>query len=220
MKIHKEGRSIILIYSLFLLTFIITSIYFFQSVGILITLPSLILFFFIIWFFRNPIRIPQVKKGEVVAPVDGKVVIIKKKFVKEFLNQECVQVSIFMSPLNVHVCRYPVSGKVIYTKYYPGRYLFAWNEKSSELNERTTCVIETSIQQKVLFRQIAGFIARRIILYTKLNDEANAGEECGFIKFGSRFDIFLPLNSEILVQVGEIISSGGEKIIARLNTGN
>lgn len=217
MRIHKEGNTIILTYLFFLFILSIILIYFFKNIGILYVILLTCLFFFIIWFFRNPVRRSKAKKNEVVAPVDGKVIIIKKVFVEEFLHKECIQISIFMSPLNIHVCRYPVSGNVVYVRYHPGKNFFAWRKKSSELNERSTCVIETLNQQKVLFRQIAGFIARRIALYTQINDKANAGEEYGFIKFGSRLDIFLPLDTKIFVRVGEIISNGGEKIIARLN---
>lgn len=221
MKIHKEGKIIILTYLFFLLLLVIILISFFKkSIGFLIFSPSFFFLFFIVWFFRNPIRISNVQENEIVAPVDGKIVVIKKTFVKEFLNQECLQISIFMSPMNVHVCRYPVSGRVVYTQYYSGKYLLAWNDKSSELNERTTCVVETMNKNKILFRQIAGFIARRIVFYSKLNDKVNAGEEYGFIKFGSRLDVFLPLNSEICVKVGDRIYDGGKKIIARLITSN
>lgn len=218
MRIHKEGKIIILV--ALLLVFLINniSLYFFGNLGLLIVIPSIVILFFVIWFFRNPVRTNNAESLDVIAPVDGKVVIIKKVFVDEFLQKEAIQVSIFMSPLNVHVCRYPVFGKVLYTKHHYGKYLVAWHEKSSELNERTTVVVETPNHQQVLFRQIAGYVARRIVLYAKPNDEAKAGEEYGFIKFGSRLDVFLPLDAEILVKTGDVIPNGGEKVIARLKS--
>ena len=218
MNIHKEGRKIILVSLISIFIISNLSIYILGNYGFFITLPLLILLFFIIWFFRNPERKNNAGSLDVIAPVDGKVVIIKNVFVDEFLQKECIQVSIFMSPLNVHVCRYPVFGKVLYTKYHPGKYLVAWHEKSSELNERTTVVVETENKNQVLFRQIAGFVARRIVLYAKKDDLAKAGEEYGFIKFGSRLDVFLPLDAEILVKMGEIIPDGGQKVIARLKS--
>lgn len=215
MEIHKSGYDIIIIYCIFLFFLFFLLKYLFKNFYILIYIPFFILLFFIIWFFRNPLRITNVTNKDVVAPVDGKVILIKRTFVKEFLNKECIQISIFISLLNVHVCRYPISGKVIYTKYHPGKYLIAWNQKSSNLNERTTCIIQNK-NNKILFRQIAGFIARRIIFSAKINSWVKAGNEYGFIKFGSRVDIFLPLNSIILVKLGESISNSGQKIIAKL----
>ncbi|CAG0905708.1 unnamed protein product, partial [Darwinula stevensoni] len=156
------------------------------------------------------------ESNQIVAPADGKVVIIRKEFEKEYLKKECIQVSIFMSPLNVHVNRYPLSGKVVYTQYHPGKYLFAWLPKSSELNERTSVVVKHENGQEILFRQIAGALARRIVLYSKINDSAEVGEDYGFIKFGSRVDIFLPLGTKILAKVGDE-PVGGETIIAELN---
>ena len=152
-----------------------------------------------------------------VAPVDGKVVMIKEVDENEFLKEKAIQVSIFMSPLNVHICRYPVTGNVVYQKYHPGKFLLAWNEKSSTDNERTTLAVETLNHQKVVFRQIAGFLARRIVCYAKAGDQAKAGHELGFIKFGSRMDIFLPLDAEISCKIGDI-TKGGLDVIAKLNT--
>ncbi len=216
MNLHRESKQTILVF----IPILSLAIYFlYKNINpftILFSLIALVFFGLILWFFRNPKRTANVGNNEVVAPVDGKVVVIKEVFEKEFLNTNCIQVSIFMSPLNVHVCRFPVSGKVIYTKYHKGKYLVAWHEKSSELNERTTVAVETNNGQKVLFRQIAGYVARRIVLYAKENDTALAGNEYGFIKFGSRVDVFLPLGTEILVKENEIILNGGEKIIAKL----
>lgn len=165
--------------------------------------------------FRNPDRFVEANNNDIIAPVDGKVVVIEEVEENEFLKTKCIQLSIFMSPLNVHVNRYPVSGKVIYTKYHPGKYLVAFHPKSSTLNERTTVVVETESKHRVLFRQIAGAVARRIVLYSKEKDEAIAGNEYGFIKFGSRLDIFLPIGTEILVNIGDK-TKGGEQKIAEL----
>lgn len=216
MRLHKEGKTIIGISLIVSILISILSIYFLNYWGLIIAVPVLVLSFFIIWFFRNPIRSYEAKANEIIAPVDGKVVIVKEVYEKEFLKTNCIQVSIFMSPLNVHVCRYPVSGKVIFKKYHPGKFLVAWHEKSSELNERTTVAVETEQKQKILFRQIAGAMARRIVIYSQIGDTAQAGKDFGFIKFGSRMDVFLPLGTEILVQVGDIIPDGGERVIARL----
>lgn len=216
MRLHKEGKTIIGISLIVSILISILSIYFLNYWGLIIAVPVLVLSFFIIWFFRNPIRSYEAKANEIIAPVDGKVVIVKEVYEKEFLKTNCIQVSIFMSPLNVHVCRYPVSGKVIFKKYHPGKFLVAWHEKSSELNERTTVAVETEQKQKILFRQIAGAMARRIVIYSQIGDTAQAGKDFGFIKFGSRMDVFLPLGTEILVKVGDTIPDGGERVIARL----
>ncbi|MXP06096.1 MULTISPECIES: phosphatidylserine decarboxylase family protein [unclassified Apibacter] len=216
MRLHKEGKTIIGISLIVSILISILSIYFLNYWGLIIAVPVLVLSFFIVWFFRNPIRSYEAKANEIIAPVDGKVVIVKEVYEKEFLKTNCIQVSIFMSPLNVHVCRYPVSGKVIFKKYHPGKFLVAWHEKSSELNERTTVAVETEQKQKILFRQIAGAMARRIVIYSQIGDTAQAGKDFGFIKFGSRMDVFLPLGTEILVKVGDIIPDGGERVIARL----
>lgn len=175
-----------------------------------------ILYGFVVWFFRNPERNAVFGANDIVAPVDGKVVVLEEVEEKEFLKTRCIQLSIFMSPLNVHVNRYPVSGKVIYTKYHSGKYLVAFHPKSSELNERTTVVVETENGKNILFRQIAGAVARRIVLYSKLGNMATAGSEYGFIKFGSRLDVFLPLDTKILVKIGDKTLGGIQKI-AELN---
>ena len=141
--------------------------------------------------------------------------MIKEVEEPEFLNSKALQISIFMSPLNVHICRYPVTGKVIYKKYHKGKYLMAWNEKSSTDNERTTVAVETLTNHKIVFRQIAGYVARRIVFYCNENDTAKAGHEFGFIKFGSRMDIFLPLDTEIKCKIGDI-TTGGIDVIAKL----
>ncbi len=216
MRFHREGRTIIPVSIVLFLLLGGLSQYFLCNWGLIITIPLLILLGLILWFFRNPVREYEAKPEEIIAPVDGKVVIVKEVYEKEYLKTQCIQVSVFMSPLNVHVCRYPVSGKVVFKKYHPGKFLVAWHEKSSELNERTTVAVENPNGQQIVFRQIAGAMARRIVLYSEIGDTARGGKEFGFIKFGSRMDVFLPLGTEILTKVGDIIPDGGKRVIARL----
>lgn len=215
MTLHKEGKSSIIIAFISFCLLSGLAHYLLKDFHWFITIPMAILFFLVVWFFRVPKRNIAEHQESVVAPVDGKVVMIKEVEENEILKCKCIQVSIFMSPLNVHICRYPVTGKVCYTKYHPGKYLVAWNEKSSTENERTTIAVETLTNHKVAFRQIAGYVARRIVMYSKENDQAKAGHELGFIKFGSRMDIFLPLDTEILCKIGDL-TRGGEDIIAKL----
>lgn len=191
------------------------SIYFLEIWSLLIIMPLLIIYSLVFWFFRVPNRDILDHKENVIAPVDGKVVMIKEVEETEFLKEKAIQVSIFMSPLNVHICRFPVSGNVIYKKYHPGKYLVAWHEKSSTENERTTIAVESMTHHKVVFRQIAGYVARRIVFYCKEGDSAKAGHEFGFIKFGSRMDIFLPLDTEIICKIGDK-TKGGLDVIARM----
>lgn len=212
MKLHREGRAILVGFFLFFLALSAVAYYINPIHGIWLITPIWILYGFIIWFFRNPTRLSEAEIHDIIAPVDGKVVVLEEVEENEFLKRRCIQLSIFMSPLNVHVNRYPISGKVIYTKYHKGKYLVAFHPKSSELNERTTVVVETEEKKQVLFRQIAGAVARRIVMYSKVDDDARAGEEYGFIKFGSRLDIFLPLDTEILVKIGDKTKGGVQKI--------
>ncbi|MDR2037108.1 MAG: phosphatidylserine decarboxylase family protein [Bacteroidales bacterium] len=215
MKIHPEGYIIILI-TLLLLAGINILVRWLCS-NIWITTPllilSLIFFFLVIWFFRNPSRplVPDEKK--VYAPADGKIVVIGEVEEPEYFHDKRIQVSIFMSPLNVHVNRYPVSGEVTYVKYHPGKYLVAWHPKSSTLNERSTVVVKTKDGQEILFRQIAGAVARRIVLYPKKGDQAIQGVDYGFIRFGSRVDVFLPLGTKINVEL-EQKSVGNQTVLA------
>lgn len=214
-KLHKEGTWILIIGFALLIAASIP-LYLNGNTLSYIAIAALALFYgFVVWFFRNPLREAKSEELEIVAPVDGKVVVIEKVFEKEYLKKEVMQVSIFMSPLNVHVCRYPVAGEVTYTKYHPGKYLVAFHPKSSELNERTTTVVKAVNGTEVLFRQIAGALARRIVLYAKPGDRAVAGTEYGFIKFGSRLDVFLPLDAEILCKLGDK-TKGAVDIIAKL----
>ena len=216
MKLHKESTGTIVVASVIFAVAAIVSVYYLEQWSLLILIPMLVIFGLIFWFFRVPNRDIQDHKENVIAPVDGKVVMIKEVDENEFLNEKAIQISIFMSPLNVHICRFPVSGKVIYKKYHPGRYLVAWHEKSSTENERTTIAVESLTNHKVVFRQIAGYVARRIVFYCNEGDDAKAGHEFGFIKFGSRMDIFLPLDTEITCKIGDK-TKGGINVIAKMN---
>lgn len=217
MTLHKEGKGTIILALLINIAVAVLACKFLGNYAILVILPFLVLFGLVLWFFRVPNRTIGEYTSEVIAPVDGKVVMIKEVEENEFLKEKCLQVSIFMSPLNVHICRYPVTGKVIYKKYHKGKYLMAWNEKSSTDNERTTVTVETQTQHKVVFRQIAGYVARRIVFYCNEGDQAKAGHEFGFIKFGSRMDVFLPLDTEITCKIGDI-TKGGLDTIAKLKS--
>ncbi|WP_281613592.1 phosphatidylserine decarboxylase family protein [Flammeovirga sp. SubArs3] len=218
MTIHKEGHSL-LISLLIILGVLNAPLYYYIPQfgiwhGIALTV-SIIFYLLILQFFRNPNRtIPQ---GEnlVIAPADGKVVVIEETEENEYFKDKRIQISIFMSPLNVHLSRNPISGVLKYFKYHPGKFLVAWHPKSSTDNERTTLVTENSNGVQVLFRQIAGALARRIRWYVDEGDQVNQGEEFGFIKFGSRIDVFLPLDSKINVTL-EQKTRGGETIIAEL----
>ena len=212
---HKEGHKIILvtlivIVALFLLTDSFVTIPWLSTLLMIVFLVFLIL---ILQFFRNPKRFTHRNDDTVVSPVDGKVVVIEEVFEKEYFNDKRLQVSIFMSPINVHVRRYPIGGKVLFSKYHKGKYLVAWHPKASEENERTTVVVENASFGKVLHRQIAGALAKRIVNYAKIDQMVLQGEDSGFIKFGSRVDVFLPLNTNIKVQLNQKVR-GGETIIA------
>ena len=212
---HKEGHYIITV------SFIITAMInllsrsfidnntLINSIGIV----TIIILILILQFFRNPKRKAKINDSIIISPVDGKVVAIEKVYEKEYFKDERIQISIFMSPLNVHVTRYASSGKIKFSKYHPGKYLVAWHPKSSEKNERTTVVIENNIFGEILYRQIAGAVARRIVNYAKVGDEVVQGTDAGFIKFGSRVDLFLPLDSKIKVELDQIVK-GAEDIIA------
>lgn len=215
MKLHKESKGTLIVSILFIAFIATISIYYLQLWSLIILIPLLVMLGLIFWFFRVPTRAILDHTENVVAPVDGKVVMIKEVIEDEFIKDKCIQVSIFMSPLNVHICRYPVSGDVIYKKYHPGKYLVAWHEKSSTENERTTVAVKSLTNHQVVFRQIAGYVARRIVFYCNVEDKAKAGHEFGFIKFGSRMDVFLPLDTEILCKIGDK-TKGGIDVIARM----
>ncbi len=219
MQLHKEGYRIIawsLLVILIINYFIHKQFHIVWLSGIF-SIISLIAFILIVYFFRFPSRSVKAASNEIIAPVDGKVVVIEEVFEPEFFKDKRLQMSIFMSPLNVHATRYPVSGKVIYSKYYKGKHLVAWHPKSSELNERTTIVVDNPVVGPVLFRQIAGAVARRIENYSQIDDQVEQGADAGFIKFGSRVDVFLPLNTNPEVVIGDK-TRGGETIIAEVLT--
>jgi len=218
MTIHKEGRSL-LFWMLLLLSLANYLIYyFFPDERLLFNLAlgiSIVLYLIVLQFFRNPIfELPQ-EEGIVFAPADGKVVVIEEAFEDEYLKEKRMQVSIFMSPINVHVNRSPIQGVVDYFKYHPGKYLVAWHPKSSTENERTSLVLRDAKGNTVMMRQIAGALARRIKWYVDKGSSLQQGEEFGFIKFGSRIDIYLPLDAEICVNL-EDKPVGGETVIAKL----
>lgn len=213
---HKEGQKIIfvtllIVGSLFLIIDFIEIPWLIKTLQIAL----LILFILILQFFRNPKRYTKLNDEQVISPVDGKVVVIEEVEESEYFKDKRLQVSVFMSPINVHVTRYPIGGKVVFSKYHPGKYLVAWHPKSSEENERTTVVVENATFGKVLYRQIAGALARRIVNYAKKDQNVVQGSDAGFIKFGSRVDLFLPLNTKLKVQLNQKVK-GGESIIAEL----
>lgn len=212
---HKEGFKII-----FMALVIVIGLSLLANVfvgdptirgGVIISL--IIILLLVLQFFRNPKRNFLVHPDYVLSSVDGKVVVIEEVFEKEYFNDKRLQVSVFMSPINVHITRYPVGGKVVYSKYHPGKYLVAWHPKSSEENERTTVVVNNEAYGDVLFRQIAGALAKRIVNYAEINQKVEQADESGFIKFGSRVDIFLPLDAKIKVTLNQKVK-GGISIIA------
>ena len=212
---HKEGFKIIRNTTVTLL--IVNSIawYFFSESNLikLLTFTSAVFSILILQFFRNPKRVIPVNSNKVIAPADGKIVVLEETVEHEFFEDKRIQVSIFMSPFNVHVNRYPISGEVKFTKYHPGKFLVAWHPKSSTENERTTIVVENEKTGPILLRQIAGAVAKRIVLYAKKGEKCSQGHDMGFIKFGSRVDLFLPLDAKINIKMNDIVK-GGQTVIA------
>ncbi|MEM7551949.1 MAG: phosphatidylserine decarboxylase family protein [Bacteroidota bacterium] len=219
MKIHKEGYKILLGVAIFLvaLNYSVTN---FTSVPEVVSnillIASIIFYGLVLQFFRDPKITPETGDKKVIAPADGKVVVIEQAEEGEFLNEKRIQISIFMSPLNVHVNRNPVSGILKYFKYHPGKYLVAWHPKSSTENERTTLVYELKNGTQILIRQIAGAVARRIKWYVKEGQPLQQGNEFGFIRFGSRVDVFVPLDAKILVTHDQK-TKGGKTVLAELS---
>ncbi len=207
---HKEGHRIIIASFFFTISVIISSDILIGPENIKIILQSGFLFFYsmILWFFRNPKRNIIIDDNVILSPADGKIVDIKEVNENEFFKDDRIKISIFLSITNIHVTRFPISGKIIYNKYHQGKYLLAWHPKSSEKNERTSVVIRNNSFGNILYRQIAGAVARRIVNYAKTNLKVIQGEDSGFIKFGSRVDIFLPLNSNISVKKGQNVKGG------------
>tara|TARA_B100000989_G_scaffold270608_1_gene226813 strand:+ start:928 stop:1581 length:654 start_codon:yes stop_codon:yes gene_type:complete len=214
---HKEGYLIIINTFLIIAAIAVLVEYniSIEWLKIIIQVTALILLILVLQFFRNPKRTTSKNEKHLIAPVDGKVVIVEEVFEKEYFKDNRIQVSIFMSPLNVHVTRYTMSGIVNFSKYHPGKYLVAWHPKSSEHNERTTIVLENKTFGEVLYRQIAGAVARRIVNYAEKGSQVVQGEDAGFIKFGSRVDLFLPLKTQIDVKVDDVVK-GGIQTIAHL----
>ena len=211
---HKEGHLIIIIsFIIVAIINLFTKIFIAKPlISKIIGIFSIVIFIMVLQFFRNPKRVTQINDSLIISPVDGKVVAIEKVYEKEYFKNDRVQVSIFMSPINVHVTRYAISGIIKFSKYHPGKYLVAWHPKSSELNERTTVVVENKTFGEILYRQIAGAIARRIVNYAKIGETVIQGNDAGFIKFGSRVDLFLPLNSKIKVKIDQVVKGGVDEI--------
>ncbi len=219
LKFHQEGSKIILISTLITVIGIFAVDYFFKEIPIVrIILQCIFLFFLImiLQFFRNPTRIADNSDKHILAPVDGKVVVIEEVHEPEYFKDKRLMVSIFMSPINVHVTRYCVNGIVKYSKYHPGKFLVAWHPKASEENERTTVVIENNSYGEIMYRQIAGALAKRIINYAKEGQRVVQGKDAGFIKFGSRVDIYLPIGTPINVKLGDK-AIGNKTVISKLS---
>ncbi|WP_455169272.1 phosphatidylserine decarboxylase family protein [Aegicerativicinus sediminis] len=211
---HKEGHKIIFVSLVIVVAtlLLIDSFILIPWLRTLTMITILAMFILILQFFRNPKRSLLSDENVAVSPVDGKVVVIEEVFEKEYFNDKRIQVSIFMSPINVHVTRYPVGGNVAFSKYHAGKYLVAWHPKASEENERTTVVVENPYFGKILYRQIAGALAKRIVNYAKEGSTVQQGTDSGFIKFGSRVDVFFPLGTKIEVALNQKVR-GGETII-------
>lgn len=207
---HKEGFKIILFTFIFVTAiFIITKNFVsIEWVRYPIFAIALVFLILILQFFRNPKRPIQINENQVLSPVDGKVVVIEEVFEKEYFNEKRLQISVFMSPLNVHVTRYPVGGDVVFSKYHKGKYLVAWHPKASEENERTTVVVKNKSFGDVLHRQIAGALAKRIVNYAEVGQTVPQASESGFIKFGSRVDVFLPLDVKVNVSLNQKVTGG------------
>jgi phosphatidylserine decarboxylase len=220
MTIHKEGRTLLFVLLLIFVAIIWAFDYFIPEATLLRNIVigvCLVFYLIILQFFRNPVFTVNQNPAHVLAPADGKVVVIEEVEETEYLNSKRKQISIFMSPVNVHVNRMPVEGKISYYRYHEGKYLVAWHPKSSTENERTTVVAKMNNDTEILFRQIAGALARRIKCYVSEGQKLEQGQEFGFIKFGSRVDIFLPLTATIHVKLGDK-TTGGKTVIAELKS--
>ncbi len=218
MRLHREGTPTIIIVTLFCTGLMLATAL--KAPGwLLIPVAALsaTLLGIVLWFFRVPARKPTTADDAIISPCDGKVVVIEEVNETEYFNGKRLQVSIFMSPLNVHINFHPIGGTTTYYKYHPGKYLVAWHPKSSTENERSTVVVKHPRHGEVLFRQIAGALARRICTYSKAGDPAQQGSEFGFIKFGSRVDLLLPVDAKVTVKLGDVVQ-GSLSEIARFNT--
>lgn len=211
MKFHAQGYPSLILVLIFSIILNFITHYFFNDYAIVKWLGYLLSGFLIIvilQFFRSPIRSFEMREGEIISPADGKVVVIEEVMEMEYFNEKRLQVSVFMSPINVHLNRYPISGLLKYFKYHPGKYLVAWHPKASTENERTTIVVEDNLGRAVLYRQIAGALAKRIVFFGKENTQVKQTDECGFIKFGSRVDLLLPLDVELNVGLNDTVKGG------------
>lgn len=216
MNIHREGThsiiiaaSVLLLFNFMVYVFLCDCIF----ISILSVILSLFIFFVVVFFFRKPKRIPVQNILSIISPADGKIVVIEKTKESEYFKDERIQISVFMSLWNVHINWFPISGIVKYFRYHEGKYLLARNPKSSSENERTSVVIENENGKQILYRQIAGIVARRVVFYVRENDKIEQSKEAGFIKFGSRLDVFLPLTADIKVKIGDKVK-GSQSIIA------
>jgi phosphatidylserine decarboxylase len=220
MTIHKEGYRSLLYVLIFLallnilISYTLPQFFILQKIVLSI---SILIFIVVLQFFRNPSRTIEINENQIIAPADGKVVVIEEVVESEYFHDQRRQISIFMSPFNVHSNRNPVSGIVTFFKYHPGKFLVAWHPKSSTENERTTTVVQTKNNQQILMRQIAGALARRIVWYLGEKSTLTQGEEFGFIKFGSRVDVFIPLDAKVLVNLNQT-TVGGKTVIAEFNS--
>ncbi len=218
MKIHREGYpTLSLVLSALILVNIILFYFVFDAaiLQVISIIASFLIFAFFLQFFRRPVRLSETAENQLLCPADGEVVVIEETEEPEYFNGKRLQVSIFMSPFNVHANWYPLNGKVKYVKYHPGKFLVAWHPKSSTDNERSTIVVESNDGTEILIRQIAGAVARRIVTYSKPDDLASKNEELGFIKFGSRVDVFLPIGTKVNVKLKDKVT-GNKTILAEL----
>lgn len=218
LKFHREGYKIIAITMAIVVTGILLADAFITNFWLMKAVQIIFLFLLImiLQFFRNPTRKTKLDDNTLIAPVDGKVVVIEEVEETEYFKDKRLQVSIFMSPINVHVTRYAMSGEIKFSKYHPGKYLVAWHPKSSTENERTTVVINNKTFGDVLYRQIAGALAKRIVNYAKVGDKVGQGEDAGFIKFGSRVDLYLPLSTKLHVNIGDKVKGGTQVIASKI----
>jgi phosphatidylserine decarboxylase len=215
-RFHKEGYKIIVIAFILSITGILLAEKFIEIIWVVKAIQIIILafLFIVLQFFRNPKRATNLNENTIIAPVDGKVVVIEEVEEPEYFKDKRLQVSIFMSPINVHVTRYAMSGIVKYSKYHPGKYLVAWHPKASTENERTTIVLDNKVFGEVLYRQIAGALAKRIVNYAEEGTEVIQGTDAGFIKFGSRVDLYLPIGTELTIKLGDVVK-GGTQVVAK-----
>ncbi|MEZ7876409.1 MAG: phosphatidylserine decarboxylase family protein [Polaribacter sp.] len=215
-RFHKEGYKIIVIAFILSITGILLAEKFIEIIWVVKAIQIIILafLFIVLQFFRNPKRATNLNENTIIAPVDGKVVVIEEVEEPEYFKDKRLQVSIFMSPINVHVTRYAMSGVVKYSKYHPGKYLVAWHPKASTENERTTIVLDNKVFGEVLYRQIAGALAKRIVNYAEEGTEVIQGTDAGFIKFGSRVDLYLPIGTELTIKLGDVVK-GGTQVVAK-----